>query len=328
MNLLAGKCYDPAAAVNKATTALLALTALDTTNLRLAFVVPPSGIVRVRLAGVLHGATTLPQIMLGVLEGATVKGRKAPAVGGSNLAATSLYAVESDFLVTGLTPAASLNWDAAYGVETIVAATGLKYGGANNATANDNFGGFVFEIWDPCPSYTPTAGTPPTTTVHTKVDAVNAKTTNLPSDPADQSLIIAATDAVMTRIGTNGAGLTALGDARLANLDALMSSRMATFTYAAPLDATGTRAALGLAAPNLDAQFTALPAANAAAYLKFDISLITGEAARSPLNTLRFLRNRWEVAGTTLTVYKEDSATVAWTAAVTLDANGLVTGIA
>jgi len=31
---------------------------------------------------------------------------------------------------------------------------------------------------------------------------VNAKTTNLPTDPADESLIIAATDAVMTRIGS------------------------------------------------------------------------------------------------------------------------------
>lgn len=34
-----------------------------------------------------------------------------------------------------------------------------------------------------------------------KVDAINAKTTNLPSDPADESLIIAATDAIMSRLG-------------------------------------------------------------------------------------------------------------------------------
>lgn len=34
-----------------------------------------------------------------------------------------------------------------------------------------------------------------------KTDAIKAKTDNLPSDPADQSLIIAATDAVMTRLG-------------------------------------------------------------------------------------------------------------------------------
>lgn len=36
------------------------------------------------------------------------------------------------------------------------------------------------------------------------------------------------------RIGANGAGLTALGDARLANLDATVSSRLATAGYTAP----------------------------------------------------------------------------------------------
>jgi hypothetical protein len=139
--------YDPATAVNKATTALLALTALDTTNLRIAFTVPASGRVLVRLQGVLHGASTFPQIMLGVLEGSTVRMRKAPMTGGGNLAATTLLSVEAVAVISGLTPSASLTWDAAYGVETIVASTGLKYGGPNNATANDAWGGFSFEVW-------------------------------------------------------------------------------------------------------------------------------------------------------------------------------------
>lgn len=39
-------------------------------------------------------------------------------------------------------------------------------------------------------------------TVDTVVDAVKAKTDNLPTDPADQSLIIAATDAIVALIGT------------------------------------------------------------------------------------------------------------------------------
>lgn len=148
MALLAGVNYDPATAVNKATTALLAMTALDTTNLRLNFTVPASGKVLVSLRGVLHGAATFPQILLGVLEGATVKGRAAPMVGGGNLAATTLLKAEAEFLVTGLTPGANLTWDAAYAVETLVASTGLKYGGPNNTTANDAFGGFAFEIWE------------------------------------------------------------------------------------------------------------------------------------------------------------------------------------
>jgi hypothetical protein len=125
------------------------MTAIDTTNLRSTFTVPASGRVLVRLQGTLHGATTFPQILLGVLEGATVRGRVAPAgmINGTALATTFLT-VEGQFMVTGLTPGASLTWDAAYGVETLVASTGLKYGGPNNTTANDAFGAFLFEVWD------------------------------------------------------------------------------------------------------------------------------------------------------------------------------------
>src|SRR5690606_5318435 len=39
-------------------------------------------------------------------------------------------------------------------------------------------------------------------TVDDVVDAIKAKTDNLPSDPADQSLIIDATDAIMGRLGS------------------------------------------------------------------------------------------------------------------------------
>lgn len=149
MAILGAIAYDPATSVSKATTALLALTALDTTKLRLTFTVPASGRVTVRMQGTLHGATTFPQIMLGVLEGTTVKGRVAPAgLPNGNLAATTFLTVEALFTVTGLTASSSLTWDAAYGVETTVASTGLKYGGPNNATANDAFGAFIFEIHD------------------------------------------------------------------------------------------------------------------------------------------------------------------------------------
>jgi hypothetical protein len=147
MSCLGSVLYDPAVAVSKSTAALLAMTALDTTNLRLSFVVPASGRVLVRLNGVLHGAATFPQILLGVLEGSTVRMRKAPMLGGGNLAATTLMNVEAVAVISGLTPGANLTWDAAYSVETIVAATGLKYGGPNDTTANNAFGGFSFEVW-------------------------------------------------------------------------------------------------------------------------------------------------------------------------------------
>jgi len=57
---------------------------------------------------------------------------------------------------------------------------------------------------------------------------------SFPTDPADESLVIAATDAIMTRIGAAGAGLTALGDVRLAYLDVGISTRLATAGYTAP----------------------------------------------------------------------------------------------
>lgn len=464
MNLLAGRLYDPPIAVNKLTTAAIAMTALDTINLRLSFKVPPSGIVRVRLEGSLHGATTFPQIMLGVMEGATVKGRVRPRsiLGGTALATTAVD-VEADFVVTGLTPGASLNWDAAYGVETPVAATGLKYGGPNDTTPNNAFGGFAFEIWDPCPIYTPEAGgMPPTVAISTRLDTLDdfvdtevlaikaktdlipaapASTTNItaatgvvlagvahtgaviptvttvtlvsaiatdaisanaiantalqeisaavwaessrvltssiniapgiadavwdeaiaghlgagstglalngagaagdpwgtalpgaygagtagkilgdnidaaissrmatytqptgfltaifPTDPADQSLIIAATNTILAdtnailldtaEIGAAGAGLTALGDLRIANLDTTVSSRLAGTSYAAPLDAAGTRAAVGLATANLDTQFGAVATqsllATVAGYIDTEVAAIKAKTDNLP----------------------------------------------
>jgi len=140
--------YDPASAATKATTAAQAMTAMDTTNLRLSFNAPSNGQVLVRMGGVIHGATTFPQILVGVMSGSTVLGRKAPliALGGTALA-TTLVPFEATFVITGLTPGAAQTWDAAWGVETLIASTGIKYGGPNNTVANDAFGGFTFEAW-------------------------------------------------------------------------------------------------------------------------------------------------------------------------------------
>lgn len=59
MNLLGAVLYDPAAAVSKVTTSLLAMTALDTTNLRVAVTVPAHGRLFFRLSGA--GASRLRQ---------------------------------------------------------------------------------------------------------------------------------------------------------------------------------------------------------------------------------------------------------------------------
>jgi hypothetical protein len=74
---------------------------------------------------------------------------------------------------------------------------------------------------------------------------------------------------------------------------------------------------------NLDIPITDVPTAveNADALLNRDMSAVTDSTARSPLNALRFLRNKWSVAAGTLTVTKENDVTAAWTAAISSDAS-------
>ena len=54
--------------------------------------------------------------------------------------------------------------------------------------------------------------------------------------------------------------------------------------------------------------------------LNRDMSAVSDTTARSPLNALRLLRNKYSVSGTTLTVTKEDDSTEAWTSTLTTDA--------
>jgi hypothetical protein len=140
--------YDPSVAVSKATSSLLAMTAFDTTNARITFTAPASGRVLVRIRCAIEGATTFPQILLGVLEASTVVGRQAPmaVVGGSALATTRLV-VEALFTISGIS-AGSHTYDAAYGVEVLLASTNIKYGGPNDSTTDNAWGGLAFEIWD------------------------------------------------------------------------------------------------------------------------------------------------------------------------------------
>ncbi len=150
MALLAGTLYDPAASASVSTSALLAMTAIDTTNLRLTFTAPANSAVLVRLCTNVSGASTTPKFLLGILDGATVKAR-VWAIGST---VTGSYATgmfipsEAVFVVSGLTPGNSYTWDAAYGVEAAVASTVLKWGGANDTAGADAGGGFAYEIWD------------------------------------------------------------------------------------------------------------------------------------------------------------------------------------
>lgn len=146
MSLLAFAHYDPAAVVTKSTAAALAMTALDTGQLRRTITAPASGFVVCRLRGVIEGAATYPQVQLGVMKAAAVLGRAVPTatVCGTPDADTRMVI---EVLIPLVLAAGTHVLDAAYSVEIPVASTAIKYGGPNDATADNAFGGFTFEVY-------------------------------------------------------------------------------------------------------------------------------------------------------------------------------------
>lgn len=139
--------------------------------------------------------------------------------------------------------------------------------------------------------------------IDTEVAAIKAKTDNLPSDPADQSAVEDAITAATSGLATA---------ANLAVVDTVVDSILAD---------TGTDGVVVAAGSKTGYALTSTEHTNIAdAILKRDWTAVTGEASRSLLNSLRFLRNKWSVSGSTLTVTKEDDATTAWTATLNTDA--------
>lgn len=137
--------------------------------------------------------------------------------------------------------------------------------------------------------------------------------TSAGADPTDSLYRVVAPPATQASVDTIDDFLDTEVASTLAAVDTEVAAIKTqtdklTFTVANQLDSN----ALTIAA----AQITAI----ADGLLKRDMSAVTGEAARSPLNALRFLRNKWELAAGTLSVKKEDDATDAWTAAVSTDA--------
>ena len=76
------------------------------------------------------------------------------------------------------------------------------------------------------------------------------------------------------------------------------------------------------AAGSIDDQLDAIPTAteNADTLLNRDMNAVSDTNSRTLLNAIRFLRNKWSLSGTTLTVTKEDDTTTAWDATVSTDA--------
>jgi hypothetical protein len=127
------------------------------------------------------------------------------------------------------------------------------------------------------------------------VDAVKIKVDNLPSDPASA----AAINASFATVNSGISGIRGQTD---------------KFSFVG----TDVRATLDSEPVAIVLDSSDLIAI-ADAILKRDFSALTGEAEYSLLNAARMLRNVWDTTDGTLTVRKEDGATVAWTRELTTD---------
>ncbi len=241
MALLAGTLYDPAATAQKVGTSLLAMTALDTTNLRLTFTAPSNGSVLVRLCASSQGSgSSPPRWLLGVMDGATVKARQSPISGfGTQVIGADTNAQEAVFVVSGLNAASSYTWDAAYGVENVQTSQAIKYGGPNDASGADAYGGFAYEIWDTASllgsiTYDPSTAAGAVTTsllAMTVLDTTNARIT----------FTAPSSGKVFWRIRTVYTGSTTYGSTFLGILDgATVKARVAPIYGLATASAAGS----------------------------------------------------------------------------------------
>lgn len=143
-------------------------------------------------------------------------------------------------------------------------------------------------------------------TVDGKIDVVDdyidTEITALASAVATVDTVVDAIQLVTDALPNSGALTDLATAANLATVDTVVDSILAD---------TGT-----------DGVVISATVANqiADALLNRDMSAVSDTTARSPLNALRFLRNKYSVAGTTLTVTKEDDSTSAWTSTLTTDA--------
>jgi hypothetical protein len=140
----------------------------------------------------------------------------------------------------------------------------------------------------------------------------------------------AAISSRSTYAGADTAGTTTLLSrltaTRAGYLDNLSGGAVALASSI--LDASGIRAALGLASANLDTQLGALPTANENADALLERNVAGGSSTgRKVKEALYFLRNRWTVSGGNLVVYGVDDTTSAWTAVVSQSAGDPVSEV-
>jgi len=182
-------------------------------------------------------------------------------------------------------------------------------------------------VWDEA-----TAGHVTASTFGVAVTDILADTNELQTDDYPTTLATLATAAALATVDTNvDAILVDTGTtlpAQISGLNDLDAAAVAAAVWNAATATYGSAGSYGLLIEtNLDAvlstEFAAVPTAteNADALLNRDMSAVSDTNARSPLNAFRFMRNKWSISGTTMTVTKEDDTTAAWTASLTTNAS-------
>jgi hypothetical protein len=148
---LGGTVYDPSTAGALTLTADTAMADCDATNLALTITAPASQNIWWRARVVYTGASsTVGSCLLGIREGSSLVGgtRQGPRRSiAESMLASSATVLEASGFITGIS-AGSHTYKLAAGTQLAASAGGaLKWGGPNNTTANDAWGGALFEIW-------------------------------------------------------------------------------------------------------------------------------------------------------------------------------------
>ncbi len=141
--LLAYTSYAPASNTVVSTTSTT-LADLDATNLQITFTVPSTGHVLVKLTAYTDLSVSTQQYFWGLRDGS---GLVSGSAGGAFRSVDGMVAASS-FVITGLTPSASLTWKWAHGVTG--GATGRTiYGPGTQATVSTsgNFMPAIMEVW-------------------------------------------------------------------------------------------------------------------------------------------------------------------------------------
>jgi CII-binding regulator of phage lambda lysogenization HflD len=145
------------------------------------------------------------------------------------------------------------------------------------------------------------------TSMDTMLSSVNAKVTSIDSRLTSMDTMLSSVNSHATSADTVANSIltkvTSI-DSRLTSMDTMLTSVNAQVTSIDTKVMTTSPTHLDLIAD---------------AYLDRDMSVGVDSGSsvfRTPRQALRFLRNKWEISGTTLSVYAEDDTAVSWTAAL------------